>query len=131
MLGLESASPDATRLVAARALRGFADGFVSVWLAAYLHLLGLSAFEIGALVTATLLGSAATTLAAGLLAHRLAPRRVLFFATALMLGTGAGFALLTDFWPLVLVGFAGTLNPTAGDVSVFLPIEQSLLAREK
>ncbi len=130
MPGVASASRDAARLVAARALRGFADGFVSVWLAAYLRLLGLSVFEIGALVTATLLGSAATTLAAGLLAHRLPPRRVLFAATALMLATGAGFALLTDFWPLLLVGFAGTLNPTAGDVSVFLPTEQSLLARE-
>ena len=34
--------PDAARLVSARALRGFADGFVSVYLAAYLQLLGFS-----------------------------------------------------------------------------------------
>jgi MFS family permease len=124
------ATPDAARLVAARALRGLADGFVSVYLAEYLRLLGLSAFQVGAVVTSTLLGSAGLTLAVGLVAHRLTPRRVLLGATVLMLLTGAGFASLTDFWPLVVVGFAGTLNPSAGDVSVFLPTEQSVLAAE-
>jgi len=128
MLLPASATPDAGRLVTARALRGFADGFVSVYLAAYLQLLGLSAFQVGAIVTATLAGSAALTLAVGLVAHRLSPRRVLLGATLLMLATGLGFALVTDFWPLVLIGFAGTLNPSAGDVSVFLPTEQAILA---
>jgi len=130
MLLPASATADAARLVSARALRGFADGFVSVYLAQYLTLLGLSSFQVGAIVTATLLGSAALTLAVGLVAHRLAPRRVLLGATILMLATGIGFALVSDFWPLVLVGFAGTLNPSAGDVSVFLPTEQSVLAAE-
>ncbi|HUI24911.1 MAG TPA: MFS transporter [Candidatus Kryptonia bacterium] len=130
MLLPASATPDAARLVFARALRGFADGFVSVYLATYLKLLGLSAFAVGAVVTATLLGSAALTLAVGLIAHRLAPRRILFGATVLMLATGIGFALCSDFWPLLLIGFAGTLNPSSGDVSVFLPTEQSILSGE-
>src|SRR2546428_2915361 len=130
MLLPASATPDAARLVSARALRGFADGFVSVYLGASLKLLGLSVFEVGAIVTATLLGSAALTLAVGLVAHRLSPRHVLFGAAALMLATGVGFALTSDFWPLLLIGFAGTLNPSSGDVSVFLPTEQSLLSSE-
>src|SRR5215470_15175634 len=128
MLLPASATPDAARLVAARALRGFADGFVSVYLAQYLSLLGFSALQVGTIVTATLVGSAALTLAVGLVAHRLAPRRVLFAATLLMLATGLGFATLTAFWPLVLIGFAGTLNPSSGDVSVFLPTEQAVLS---
>ena len=54
-------------LVAARAVRGFADGFVSVLLAGYLHDLGLRRrSQIGIIVTATLVGSAALTLYAGL-----------------------------------------------------------------
>ena len=130
MLLPASATPDAARLVAARALRGFADGFVSVYLAAYLQLLGLSALAVGAIVTATLLGSATLTLLVGLFAHRLPVRRILLGATVLMLATGIGFALVSEFWPLMLIGFAGTLNPTAGDVSVFLPTEQSVLAAE-
>jgi MFS family permease len=130
MLLPASATPDAARLVAARALRGFADGFVSVYLAAYLKLLGLSTFQVGAVVTTTLVGSAALTLAVGLVAHRLAARRVLLGATLLMLATGAGFALISDFWPLLVIAFAGTLNPSSGDVSVFLPTEQSMLSSE-
>lgn len=125
-----SASPAAARLVAGRALRGFADGFVSVYLGEYLRLLGFSALEVGAVVTATLLGSAALTLAVGLVAHRLSPRRILLAASALMLATGLGFAAISDFWPLLVVGFAGTLNPSSGDVSVFLPTEQSVLSSE-
>jgi MFS family permease len=130
MLLPASATPDAARLVSTRALRGFADGFVSVYLAEYLRLLGFSAVQMGAIVTATLLGSAALTLAVGLAAHRLSPRRVLLGATLLMLATGIGFALISDFWPLVLIGFAGTLNPSSGDVSVFLPTEQAVLSDE-
>lgn len=130
MLLPASATPDAARLIATRALRGFADGFVSVYLAQYLQLLGFSAFQVGAIVTATLIGSAALTLAVGLAAHRLSPRRVLLGATLLMLATGIGFALATDFWPLMLIGFAGTLNPSSGDVSVFLPTEQAVLSSE-
>ncbi len=128
MLLPTSATADARRIVFARALRGLADGFVSVYLAQYLGLLGLSALEVGAIVTATLLGSALLTLVVGLFAHRVAPRRILLGASLLMLATGAGFASMTHFWPILLIAFAGTLNPSAGDVSIFLPTEQSLLA---
>lgn len=118
----------APRLVAARALRGFADGFASVCLAAHLSVLGFSATAIGAIATAALLGSAALTLAVGLAADRIAPRAVLRAASVLVLATGVGFALLTGFWPLLVIAFVGSLNPTGGDVSVFLPTEQALLA---
>src|SRR6516164_6672683 len=72
---------DAGRLLVTRAVRGLADGVVSVVLASYLTALGMSAIQVGAIVTGTLLGSA-----------------------------------------------AGTLNPSSGDVSVFLPTEQAALA---
>jgi MFS family permease len=126
--GADAPSAVTTRLVWARAVRGFADGLASVVIAAHLAALGFSPFAIGVLVTATLLGSAATTLAAGLLGHRLRPRLILFAATVLMGITGLGFAGLSAFAPLLVVAFAGTLNPTGGDVSVFLPTEQALIA---
>ena len=116
------------RLVVARGARGLVDGLVSVVLAADLSRRGLSSFEIGALVTASLLGSALLTLGVGALGHRLREAAVLAAATLLMLGTGLGFALLEGFAALCVVAFAGTLNPSGGDVSVFLPAEQSLLA---
>ena len=119
---------DASRLILARALRGFVDGAVSVVLPAYLLALGLDAFQVGAVATSTLVGSALLTLVVGLLGARFAPRRVLLLACALMAGTGLGFAGLAGFAALLVVAFVGTLNPTAGDVSVFLPTEQALLA---
>ncbi len=125
-----TATLDATRLIAARTTRAFADGLVSVLLPAYLSALGCTAVQIGGIVTATLLGSAAFTLGIGLLAHRWSARALLLGASALMLGTGLGFAEVREFLPLIVLAFVGTLNPTAGDVSVFLPLEQSLLASQ-
>src|SRR5437762_7044980 len=123
------ASGDAGRILLARALRGFADGLVSVLLAGYLTRLGFTTLEIGAIVTGTLLGSAALTIGVGLAGRHLARRRVLLGASALMLATGIGFAGITAFWPLLVVAVLGTLNPSAGDVSVFLPTEQAALAQ--
>ena len=111
-----------------RALRGFADGLVSVLLAGYLTRLGFTPLQVGAIVTGTLLGSAALTTTVGLAGQALERRRVLLFAALLMLATGLGFAGLRAFWPLLAVAVVGTLNPTAGDVSVFLPVEQAVLA---
>ncbi len=119
---------DVRLLITARSLRGFADGVVSVLLADYLTRLGFSAFQVGAIVTGTLLGSALLTIAVGLAGHRAPRRQVLFGASALMLATGIGFAGLEGFWPLLLVAVVGTLNPSSGDVSVFLPVEQAALA---
>jgi MFS family permease len=116
-------------LLAARGLRAFGDGFVSLLLPVYLLTLGYSPFDVGVIATATLLGSGALTLAFGLQAHRFAIRTLLFAATALMAATGVAFATFTDFWPLVVVAVAGTLNPSSGDVSVFLPLEHAAIAR--
>jgi MFS family permease len=118
----------AALLLSARGLRAFADGFVALLLPVYLTQLGFDAFATGILTTATLLGSAVLTLGVGLTAHFLEPRRLLVASSLLMFATGICFALFGEFWPLVVVGFVGTLNPTSGDVSLFLPLEQSLLS---
>jgi MFS family permease len=123
-----TATGDARLLVLTRALRGFADGAVSVVLASYLTLLGLSPVAVGAIVTSTLLGSAALTLVVGLYGHRYSPRRLLLGASALMALTGLGFAGVEAFWPLMVIAFVGTMNPSAGDVSLFLPTEQAVLS---
>jgi MFS family permease len=115
-------------LLAGRALRGFADGYVAVLLPAYLLALGFGQIEVGVLSTSTLAGSAVATLAVGIAGHRGRPRRWLRGAALLMAATGLGFAGLSAFWPLLVVAFVGTLNPSAGDVSLFLPLEHARLA---
>lgn len=122
--------PDVSRIVAGRAIRGFADGFVSVLLAQYLTGLGFSPARVGAIVTGTLIGSAVLTLTFGLTAHRTSLRALLVGACLLMVATGVGFATVVWFWPLLVVAAVGTLNPSAGDVSVFLPTEQAFVAGE-
>jgi MFS family permease len=121
------ASPDAGLILAARGIRAFTDGYVALLLPYYLTLLGYTAFEVGLIATATLLGSGVVTLLAGLFAYRFRLHAMLTAACLLMLGTGLGFAAVTDFWPLLLIAVIGTLNPSSGDVSVFLPLEQTLL----
>lgn len=121
---------DVRRVVAGRAIRGFADGFVSVLLAQYLTNLGFTPTQVGAIVTATLLGSAALTLAFGLSGHRTTLRGLLIAAGVIMIATGVGFAGTTVFWALLVIGAVGTLNPSSGDVSVFLPTEQALVAAQ-
>lgn len=122
---------EALPLLAARGLRAAVDGYVAVLLPAYLLALGFGTWEVGLIGTVTLLGSAAATLAVGAWGHRFDQRALLFAAAALMATTGLGFALLGNtatFWPLLVVAFVGTLNPSTGDVSVFLPLEHARLA---
>ena len=122
------AQPWAWPLLQGRALRALVDGYVAVLLPAYLLALGLPTWAIGVLATATLLGSALSTLALGAWGHRMQHNRLLSGAALLMAATGFAFATNTSFWPLLLVAFVGTLNPSAGDVSVFLPLEHARLA---
>jgi MFS family permease len=117
-----------SRILTGRALRAFADGYVSLLLPFYLTACGYSPLEIGVLVTATLLGSGALTLATGLVAHRYHGRTLLLAAAWLMIATGVAFSGATAFWPLLIIAFVGTMNPSSGDVSVFLPLEQAMLA---
>src|SRR4051795_6666389 len=121
------ATSDAGVLLREGGVRAFGDGFVSVLLPLHLTTLGFDGFQIGAVATATLLGSAALTLLVGLVAYRLGRQLLLLRASLLMIATGFGFAFVHDFWPLLVVAFVGTLNPSSGDVSVFLPTEQALL----
>src|SRR6476646_46479 len=115
-------------LLVARGLRAFADGYMAILLPAYRLALGLGTLEVGVVATATMLGSAMATVAVGAWGHRFRSSRLLRGAALLMALTGVGFAVFSSFWPLLLVAFVGTLNPSSGDVSVFLPLEHARLA---
>jgi MFS family permease len=120
--------PQALPFLVARGLRAVGDGYMAVLLPAYLLAIGLGTWEVGLVSTATLLGSALATLALGAWGHRFAANRLLCGAALLMAATGLAFAGLSSFWPLLAVAFVGTLNPSSGDVSVFLPLEHARLA---
>ncbi|MBE0613634.1 MAG: MFS transporter [Burkholderiales bacterium] len=126
---LDTISNNVNRLLLAKGLRSFGDGYVSLLLPLYLLQLGFSPLQVGIIATTTLVGSGLLTLLVGLHAWRYHYRSLLLAASALMALTGFGFALLSDFWPLLLVALVGTLNPSSGDVSVFMPLEHAVLSR--
>jgi MFS family permease len=120
---------DLRKLLGMRSLRAFGDGYVSLLLPVYLLALGFSPLQVGAIATATLLGSGAMVFGLGLLAHRFAQRRLALAAAGLMMLSGIAFAVNGDFWPLLVIAVVGTLNPTTGDVTVFSPLEQSMVSQ--
>jgi len=124
----DGTTPEARIIFVGRGLRAFGDGFISLLLPLYVTALGYDVVAVGAISTATLLGSAALTVLVGLYAQRIGRRALLIGAALLMIATGIGFLLERDFWPLILIAFIGTMNPSPGDVSLFYPLEQALLA---
>jgi MFS family permease len=116
-----------THIYIARALRDFGDGFVAVLLPVYLAAIGLGAFEIGVVATLALLGSALMTLGIGVLAVRQDHRKLLMAASGLMTATGLAFANTGSYAVVLLVALVGTINPSAGSVSIFVPLEHATL----
>ncbi len=112
----------------ARALRDFGDGFIAVLLPVYLTAIGLGAFEVGLAATLALFGSALMTLGIGYLGAKIDQRKLLIAASGLMIATGLAFAASSTYGIVLLVAFMGTINPSSGSVSIFVPLEHALLA---
>lgn len=117
-------------LFMARALRDMGDGLVAVLLPAYLLALGFSPLQVGIVATASLLGSALLTIGVGIVGARIDHRRLLLAFASLMIATGVAFAVVHDYALLLVIAFVGTINPSAGSVSVFVPLEHAVLSRE-
>jgi MFS family permease len=119
-----------TYLYMARALRDFGDGFVAVLLPAYLLALGFTPFQVGIVATAAIAGSSLLTLCIGIVGARYDLRNLLMGAASLMVATGVAYAVVHDYAILLIVAFAGTINPSGGSISIFAPLEHAVLARE-
>ncbi|MBY5591851.1 MFS transporter [Rhizobium leguminosarum] len=119
-----------TTLFAARALRDFGDGFVAILLPVYLLALGFSPLQVGIIATVSLFGSAFLTIAIGFLGAGHDLRGLLIASASLMAATGLLMSMVNDYALLLVVAFAGTINPSAGSVSIFVPLEHAVLARE-
>jgi MFS family permease len=115
---------------AARAARGFGDGFVVIILPAYLTEIGFEPFGVGIIATAALLGTAITTLAAGFLGKHYELRKLLLITAFVMLATGVAIPNFEHLALLVPIVFLGTINPQAGEIGMMVPLEQAVLARD-
>src|SRR5258708_4993427 len=88
---------DVFLLYAARAARGFGDGFAIIILPAYLSELGFGPFQIGIVASAALLGTAAVTLAIGFLAPGRDLRNLLLVGAFATVATGLAFQATEQF----------------------------------
>ena len=112
-------------LLTTKAIRGYGDGFTALLLPVYLTSLGLSAFQVGLVATAAMLGSAVLTLGVGLAGHRVSARGLLMVSCLLMLATGLGFSQAHSFWPLVIVAFGENSGGYGGTVAA--PMVKALM----
>jgi len=121
---------DVHYLYAARALRGFGDGFAIIILPAYLLAVGFTPQQVGMVASASLLGTAALTLLVGFVAPRYDLRNLLLAGAGLAIVTGLVFPMAETIAPVLLVAFIGTINPSAGDLGMLIPLEHALLTQE-
>ncbi|MBI5492533.1 MAG: MFS transporter [Deltaproteobacteria bacterium] len=120
---------DGRLLFATRTLRMFAYGFLAVVLALYLAEIGLTAGEIGLLLTLTLIGDTIISLWITTTADRIGRRRMLIVGAGLMLFAGILFVLTRDFTLLLIAATIGVISPSGYEVGPFLPIEQAALTQ--
>ena len=118
---------DARLILSARAIRTFAYGYLSVLLGLYLEQIGFAPWQVGAILTTTLTGSAVLTLALSAGADRFGRRPMLLLSALLMAASGAAFALTTKYPLLILASLTGTVGATSGEVGPFLSLEQATL----
>jgi MFS family permease len=118
---------DGRLLFAARALRSFAFGWLSVVLALYLAGRGLGATEIGAVFTATMVEDALFTMLLSTFAARVGPARLMAATAPLIALGGVLLATARSPWLLVTGAVLGTLSPNGQDAGPFAPLEHSLL----
>jgi predicted MFS family arabinose efflux permease len=123
-------SRDVRLLFAARTVRLFAYGFLSVVLVLYLTAAGLDERRVGLLLTLTLAGDAAISLWITTSADRIGRRRMLLAGAALMVFAGLLFATTHAFLLLLLAATVGVISPSGNEVGPFLAIEQAAVAQE-
>src|SRR4029077_16879294 len=109
-------------LYAARALRGFGDGFAVILLPVYLSALGYGPVEVGIVATAALLGSGAPTLGGGVLAARYPLPNLLLLGAILMAATGVALPAFQPIALFAIVAFIRDINPPGGEPGGCIPV---------
>jgi len=122
-------STDFKILFSTRIIRLFAYGFLSVVLALYLSAIGLNTFEIGLLLSLTLLGDVVVSMWITIVADRIGRKRMLILGSLLMAGAGLVFILTSNPIILTLAAIIGIISPSGNEIGPFLSIEQASLTQ--
>ena len=126
---LDSLSLDGRLLFIGRILRMFAYGFLSIILVIYLTELRLNNYQIGLLLTLTLVGDVFISLWLTVVADRLGRKKMLILGAALIIFAGTLFALTNNIYLLILAATIGVISPSGNEIGPFLAIEQAALSQ--
>jgi MFS family permease len=118
---------DGKLILAARGVRTFGYGFLSIVLFIYLHAVGFSDFLSGLVIALILASGALFTFVGGLYADRVGRKKFLILFSILMASSGLIYAFSTNYLLLIIGALVGTLSPTGAEVGPFLSIEQAIL----
>ena len=121
-------SRDAWLITSARGARTFSQSFISIIMALYLEELGFGLVEIGAILTAGILGISSFAVVVGLVSERVGRRRFLIIFSLLAAMCGLAMYWVETFIPLMIIGFVGSLSGggSAGE-SPAQPLEVAIL----
>ena len=122
-------SDDGRLILAARIIRTFGYGFLSVILSIYLALIGFNGVQIGLILSTSLINSILFNVIASYYADKLGRKKLLIIYSLLMFSSGIIFFVTDNYIALIVAAFIGTINVTGSETSAFLSIEQAILPR--
>lgn len=120
---------DIPLLFAARIIRMFCYGFLSVVLVLYLAEAGLTEEQAGLLFTFTLAGDAFISLYLTTHADGFGRKKTLIIGALLMLGAGGVFLLTNNLLVLIFAAIIGVISPSGNEIGPFLSVEQAGLSQ--
>lgn len=122
-------SDDGRLILAARIIRTFGYGFLSVILSIYLALLGFNGVQVGLILSTSLINGILFNVIASYYADKLGRKNLLIIYSLLMFSSGIIFFVTNNYIALIVAAFVGTINVTGSETSAFLSIEQAILPR--
>jgi MFS family permease len=128
LVSLYKSTSDVKLLCLQRFVRLFAYGASTLVLVAFLRELHISQARIGLFMTLTLAGDVCISFILALFADRLGRRAVIFTGAVLMCGSGLVFALVDNYWVLLLAAVLGVISPSGNEIGPFRAVEESIIA---
>ncbi|KAJ4144560.1 hypothetical protein LMH87_003441 [Akanthomyces muscarius] len=128
LVTLYNSSRDIKLLCLQRFVRLFAYGVTTLILVAFLQELGHSRTRVGLFMTLTLVGDVVISFFLTLFADKLGRKAILSLGALLMAGSGAVFALFSNYWVLLLAAVLGVISPAGNEIGPFRAVEESIVA---
>ncbi|KAH7369513.1 major facilitator superfamily domain-containing protein [Rhexocercosporidium sp. MPI-PUGE-AT-0058] len=123
-------SPFDTKLLCLqRFVRLFGYGSSTLILVSYLSALEISKSRIGLFMTLTLIGSTVLSFILTIFADAVGRRAILLLGAVMMTISGVVFALVGNYWVLLVAAVVGVISPSGNEIGPFRSIEESTIAQ--